>query len=104
LLVINDSSTGIRRQLVEYLWAVGAIELPEPIIYKGGLGESSFDLPVSEWPLVHRGEIRFDTQGNPIYEVDFKMHLGKNLMAPRGIRISEYHNDYTDEGRTRYLG
>jgi hypothetical protein len=103
LLVINDSSTGIRRQLVQYLWAVGAISLPEPITYQGALGESTFDLPVSEWTDVLKGGIRFDTSGRPIYEVDFKLDLGGNLIAKRGIRISEYHNDYTDEGKTRYL-
>ena len=65
-VVINDGSTGIYRQAVQYLCAKQFISLPDPITEGGEHGKSTFDLPPAAWSDVnpnlgsrHRRRIRF---------------------------------------------
>lgn len=104
LIVFNDASTGIRRQIVQYLHGSKKIELPGEIRAAGKLGESSFDLPVQEWTQVHSGEVWFDPSGFALYRLTY-LDGWKGLMCPRGIRLSDYQNEYTgdDKAVTRYL-
>jgi len=74
--VYNDGSTGIRRQMVSYLAS------------KGLIPESYIETPdTSIWVT--------DDEADPTFEIRF--------LAPRGLRVSTYSNDYTDEGITYYL-
>lgn len=89
-IVFNDGSTGIYRQITQYLHLKGFITLPEPVTDKGGKGESSYDLPRSQW--VSGAEAAGDG-------------LSIRLYCPRGLRFSEYENDYAPDGaKTRYIG
>jgi len=88
-LVLNDGSTGLYRQVVQYLAAKGLITLPEGE-EKGEKGESIYDLPRSEW--VTGAEEA--TEGIEI-----------TLRCSRGLRFSDYSNDYTgdEKARTWYI-
>lgn len=108
LVVFNDGSTGVYRQLVQYLKVKGFITLPHPIVESGNgprydekakkiKYECSYDLPPEMWTDVHGGEMRFTPNGKGEYTVNVR------LFARRGIRISEYDNDWTKDGKTRYL-
>jgi hypothetical protein len=76
--VYNDGSTGIRRQVVAYLASKGLI----PEAYKE-------NPDASIWVATE------DDTKDPTFILRF--------LAPRGLRVSDYKNDYTDEGRTFYL-
>lgn len=77
--VFNDGSTGIRRQAVAYLVAKGHI----PTQYA--------DAPdTALWGVLPGSDDK-----DPAFDV--------KLLAPRGLRVSEYTNEYTDEGVTYYL-
>lgn len=88
-LVVNDGSTGLYRQIVQYLAAKGLITLPEGD-EEGEKGDSILDLPRSQWEAGAEAA----TEGIPI-----------KLKCPRGLRFSEYSNEYTgdDKARTWYL-
>lgn len=89
LLVINDGSTGIYRQIVQYLAAKELITLPAGK-EEGEKGETIYDLPRSEW--VSGGE-----EGGKGFEI--------MLRCSRGLRYSEYSNNYTgdDTVKTWYI-
>jgi hypothetical protein len=89
LLGVNDGSTGLYRQIVQYLAAKGTIELPAgPTV--GEKGDTIYDLPRSAW--VSGAEVA--TEGIAI-----------TLRCSRGLRFSEYKNDYTgdESARTWYI-
>jgi hypothetical protein len=97
-VVFNDGSTGIYRQIVKYLYSRGFIELESPVNEVGQYGESSFDQPPSRWANTTQGYIAFTPEGFATYSADIRLY------APRGLRLSLYQNDYTQTGKTRYLG
>jgi hypothetical protein len=100
LIVLNDGSTGLYRQSVEYLAAKGAIILPQPIVAVGPMGMSTYDLIPSEWEDVTTGDVRFTPEGFQEYDVPVA------LFAKRGLRLSDYSNELTAPGetaRTRYF-
>lgn len=89
-IVFNDGSTGIYRQITGYLQAKELIKLPEPLVMVGSKGECSLDLPRSEW----ESGAELATAGIPV-----------RLLCPRGLRYSEYQNDFAPDGaKTRYIG
>jgi hypothetical protein len=83
-LVINDGSTGIYRQITEYLAAKELITLPDGAM-QGEKGECIFDLPRSAWVTGSEAA----TSGIPI-----------RLNCGRGLRFSEYSNEYLAPGET----
>jgi hypothetical protein len=108
LVVFNDGSTGVYRQMVAYLQAKGFITLPDPISANGDgprwddkqkkvIYACTYDLPPEEWSGVNAGEMRYTPSGKGEYTVNVR------ILAKRGIRISEYENDWTKDGKTRYL-
>lgn len=99
-VVFNDGSTGVYRQVVKYLAVKGYVELKTPVVETGAYGESSFDQPPSGFADIHRGEVRFDKEGFPVYTAA----IAPILYCPRGLRLSLYENDYTQTGKTRYIG
>jgi len=98
-VVFNDGSTGVYRQVVKYLAAKGYIRLSEPLIEAGSYGESAFDQPPHRWATIRAGETSGETQDGFL---DYSAAI--RLICPRGLRLSLYENDYTQTGKTRYLG
>jgi hypothetical protein len=74
--VYNDGSTGVRRQIVAYLADKGVIDEG----YKT-------DPDISVWVE--------SEDPDPEFTIRF--------LAPRGLRVSKYSNDFTDEAETYYL-
>lgn len=98
-IVFNDGSTGIYRQIVEYLEAKGYVTLADGP-KTGGMEKSRFDAPPSEWLEVHYGETSFP-EGAPEGFLRYKAEI--RLLCPRGLRTSDYTNDFTDDGTTHYI-
>jgi hypothetical protein len=101
-VVINDGSTGIYRQSVQYLHAKQFIGLPEPITEGGEHGRSTFDLPPAAWGDVnpHIGAIGADESGF------IGASINVRLKCPRGLRLSRYPNPTQpkETSTTRYFG
>lgn len=102
-LLFNDGSTGVRRQLVNYLTTKGIITLSDAtgdeIVTSGPMGDCDYDLPVHMWKDMAAGEVTFDGGDTTVWKYDFP----RLLIAKRGLRVSEYENQFTKEGVTRYL-
>lgn len=97
-LVFNEGGTGVYRQMVEYLVNKGRILIKSDKPEQGAYGESRYDILPPEWEYPATGyELRFDNDGNPV--VSFEVRL----LCPRGLRLSEYENEYTKQGETRYF-
>lgn len=94
-LIINEGGTGAYRQVTEYLESRGQIELPEGPA-SGAYGISRFDAPLSKWGITGNRKISDDGE---ILSAEFDIRL----YCPRGLRSSEYTNDYTQSGKTRYI-
>jgi hypothetical protein len=97
-VVFNDGSTGVYRQIVKLLLAKQYITMKEPIIEIGGYGESSFDQPPNRWTGFIQGTPDNSDDGFTGYMADLALY------CPRGLRLSIYQNDYTQTGKTRFLG
>jgi hypothetical protein len=100
--LMNDGSTGIRRQIVTHLYKKDMINLVEDgtkIITSGSRDECTYDLRVSEWDSIKTGDMKFNKNGLAIW--DFKLPNG--LLAPRGLRINTYLGGYGKDVTTRYL-
>jgi hypothetical protein len=99
-VVFNDGSTGIYRQIVQYLVGHGFIELPSPVIVNGKSGESTFDLPPEKWANFNpnAGDLRFDVNGAAIYTAHVR------ISCARGTRVSGYDAEGIGKAQTRYLG
>lgn len=99
-IVYNDESTGIRRNVVKWLADTSLITLPKaaPKGYDGNL----YDLPWPMWDAFSENTL----QGELVVPRFTKMASGNPFLihAARGLRVSEYKNDYTDEGLTYYFG
>lgn len=97
-VVFNDGSTGVYRQVVKYLAAKGYVTLPDPVVEAGPYGESSLDLAPYRWASIAAGIAK---PGDDEW-LDYSAAI--RLLCPRGLRLSLYENDYTQTGKTRYLG
>jgi hypothetical protein len=98
-VVFNDGSTGIYRQITAALEGTGHIKLGSNGTRDNAkMGESVFDQPPGEWEDVRFGDLRFDEEGRGIYYSPIR------IRASRGLRLSEYENDYTNsQSKTRYI-
>lgn len=97
-VVFNDGSTGVYRQVVKYLAAKGYVTLPDPVTEAGPYGESSLDLAPYRWAGIAAGTAKEADDEWLDYSAAIR------LLCPRGLRLSLYENDYTQTGKTRYLG
>lgn len=100
-VVFNDGSTGVYRQILAALESANYIVLPEGPV-SGSYPTTRYDTPPSEWVDINVGESFFGEVGSAnegfmVYSADVR------ILAPRGLRLSEYSNDYTADGKTRYL-
>ena len=97
-ILFNEGGTGAYRQAVQVWEGLGWIKLPEGPD-GGPYGESRLDTPLSEWNVTSPAvDARFGPEGDPVYSAPVR------LVCPRGLRASDYKNEYTQEGRTRYFG
>lgn len=92
-IVINDSSTGIKRQIAWYLHSSGRITIAEDLsrtdsTLAGASGQSVYDLDPAQWA-------KGGSLGREGIEV--------RLLCKRGLRFSRYENDYVPEATTFYL-
>lgn len=97
-IVFNDGSTGIYRQLIEYLVARDYIEIDDDKPVNGPMGESRYDVRADDFTNIKAGVMRYKEDG------EFEYSINVRLDCPRGLRISEYENDANPSGsKTRYL-
>jgi len=99
-LVFNEGGTGVYRQIVEYLEAKGLIRIDSPLPKTGKWGECRYDILPVEWTLredIAPEVLRIGPDGTRTMDFDIR------LLCPRGLRQSEYENEYTKQGVTRYL-
>lgn len=82
-VVINDGSTGIYRNITEYLHSKGLIKVANTIVANGAKNECSWDLPRSQW--IEGAEAA--TEG-----------IAVKLTCPRGVRVSQYASEYSADG------
>jgi hypothetical protein len=97
MIVINDGSTGIRRQLVQILQAQGRLDVGhEKMAEEGKLNESRYDLPWCEkkgdklvpvWKSFSTSVVQGGVSV-PFFTLDINL--------PKGFRPSEYENDSGD--------
>jgi hypothetical protein len=102
-LVLNDGSSGLYRQITEYLEAKGYMTLPQDMPKIGGKGDSRYDTPRSMWDFTNSPasvDIRFDVDGQMV-DTEFPIML----RCSRGLRYSDYTNEYTggEKARTWYI-
>lgn len=90
MVVFNDSSTGIRRQIVHYLHTRGLVVVDKDVQPNllGSYGENPLDLQAASW-LVGSDKARSG--------IDFR------LLCPRGLRASRYENEFSPDATTYYL-
>lgn len=100
IVVYNDGSTGMYRQIVKALHNNGFIALPDPVIEGGEGGNSTYDLHPSQWTGIdgQRARALPLKDNNAWGGVEFDIRIS----APRGIRYSEYDGP-TGPARTRYI-
>lgn len=96
-LVVNEGGTGIYRQIVAYLEATGRVDLKSDLPAEGAYGESRHDISPAEWTVDDTAEFRVGDDGQ------LAMAFSIRLLCPRGFRSSEYANEYTKTGVTRYI-
>jgi hypothetical protein len=107
-LLINDGSTGIKRQMTNYLHSRGFIRVVAPgapLISGGSRGKSDFDKAPEEWNAIdtEKGTARKNDDGRIEYTFDLVAN-GSQIFSRRGLTRSEYQNEHTNEGVTYYLG
>lgn len=98
-LVVNDGSTGFYRQTVQYLEQKELIRVPEALPKEGGKNECRYDLPASMWEIAP-GAIREEIARvyvGPTGEHVTIFELARPLACVRGLRYSDYENQYTDD-------
>jgi hypothetical protein len=96
-LVFNEAGTGVYRQIVAFLEDSGRIRIKSELPKEGAYGASRYDVTPAEWDVDETAEFRFDGDGNPV------VAFGIRLLCPRGLRASDYENEFTKSGHTRYV-
>jgi hypothetical protein len=103
-LVINDGSTGLYRQMVQYLEAKEIIKTSlvngEELPAEGGKNESRYDMPASMFNIsddaIREGiaEVHFTPDGDQVTLFNVA------LKCSRGLRFSDYTSEYLPDGET----
>jgi hypothetical protein len=96
-LVFNEGGTGVYRQMVSYLEETGRIKISSDLPREGAYGESRHDIPPTDWEVDESAEFRKAADEKP------SLAFSIRILCPRGLRVSEYANDYTKTGITRYI-
>lgn len=96
LIVFNDRSAGIYRQITEYLHLAGlinALKDGKELVEAGPMFSVTWDNSRWQWR---------DGMGSATDGINL-LALGKTLRCPHGLRLSEYENEFNPESRTFYL-
>jgi hypothetical protein len=104
-LGINNGSTGVYRQIVQYIEAKELITVPDDLPIDGEKNECRYDYPASKFTIsddaIRDGtaEVRFSPDGEQVTVFRVK------LDCLRGLRYSDYSNEYTgdDKAITWYI-
>ncbi len=99
LIVFNDGSTGIRRQLTFLLHGAGELNIGK---YKetSRVGvDSAFDRDWSQWESFKTATIQKVNDA----EIEIPDFQGLQIFAPHGLRVSEYTADGVGDATTFYL-
>jgi hypothetical protein len=96
-LVFNEGGTGVYRQIVAYLESQGRILIKSDLPAEGAYGESRFDITPADWDVDESADFRIGEDGQ------LSLAFSIRLLCPRGLRTSEYENQYTKSGVTRYI-
>lgn len=96
-IVFNDGSTGIRRQILDYLMAKH-IAVPNYEV-------TTSDSPIGQFAWNPPAQEQLDKDGQTLVDVPFE----RPLAAPRGLRKSDYQVEHPETGKlidatTYYLG
>lgn len=96
-IVYNDGGTGVRRQITKQLQKHGLIDVGH-----ADMDDTRFDLPWTQWNSFSESREQGDKGLVPSLEHN---HVGDPLIifAMRGLSVSEYSNEHTDEGKTYYI-
>lgn len=96
-VVFNEGGTGVYRQVIAYLESQGRIKINSELPREGRSGESRFDLSPAGWEVDESAELKLAEDGSPT------LAFAVRLLCPRGLRSSEYENEYSKEATTRYF-
>ena len=96
-LVFNEAGTGVYRQLVKFLAMTNRIKIESDLPEEGPYGETRYDIFPDKWDVDDTAEFKLDNDGKPV------VSFGIKLLCPRGLRSSDYENEYTKSGHTRYI-
>jgi hypothetical protein len=96
-LVFNEGGTGVYRQIVAYLESQGRILIKSDLPAEGAYGESRFDITPAGWDVDESADFKVGEDGQ------LALAFSIRLLCPRGLRSSEYENQYTKSGVTRYI-
>jgi hypothetical protein len=96
-LVFNEGGTGVYRQIVAYLESQGRILIKSDLPAEGAYGESRFDITPADWDVDESANFKTGEDGQ------LALAFSIRLLCPRGLRTSEYKNQYTQSGVTRYI-
>jgi hypothetical protein len=96
-IIFNEGGTGVYRQIVKFLHDTGRITFASDLPEGGAYGESCLDTPIGEWDVDQSAEFRRDDDERPTVAFSIR------LLCPRGLRSSEYENEATKTGLTRYI-
>lgn len=96
-LVYNEGGTGVYRQIVAYLESQNRIKINSDLPRDGRYGESRFDISPRLWEVGDDAEFRISPVGDPTLGFSIR------LLCPRGLRSSDYENEFTKQGVTRYI-
>lgn len=97
-VVFNEGGTGVYRQVIAYLESQGRIKITSELPREGRSGESRFDLSPAGWEVDESAELKLSDTGEPT------LAFAVRLLCPRGLRSSDYENEYSKEATTRYFG
>lgn len=101
LVVFNDGSTGIRRQLTMILQSARKLDIGP---WDEG-DNSAFDRDWSEWNVFatsSKQNIGEDSQGNPV-QIDIPDFTDLRIFATHGLRVSNYTAAGVGDATTFYL-
>jgi len=96
LIVFNDRSAGVYRQVTQYLHLskfIVALKPGKELVESGAMFACTWDNSRAQWA---------DGMGAATDGINL-LAVGKQLLVPHGLRVSEYENEFTKDGRTWYL-
>jgi hypothetical protein len=101
-VVYNDGGTGIRRQLTALFHAKKAVDVGREDV----ADDSRYDTPWPEWVSFLDARVQSREVGEVpvVYRIpDGDGYRPLILHVDRGLNVSKYANEYTDDGETYYL-